>query len=120
MKFRELPRTELVLPEVGFGVWTVATNWWGKISEATRASLLENALELGVNFFDTADTYGEGFGEEILAKVLGHRRKDMIISTKFRNEYKSLTGSLSPSPANRAFAGCRPITSTSTRFTTPK
>ncbi|PKB81364.1 MAG: aldo/keto reductase [SAR202 cluster bacterium Io17-Chloro-G9] len=87
MKFREMPRTDLVLPEVGFGVWTVATDWWGKISDEGRASLLENALELGINFFDTADTYGEGFGEEILAKVLGHRRKDIIISTKFGYDF---------------------------------
>ena len=87
MRFRELPRTELILPEVGFGVWTVATDWWGKISDENRASLLENALELGVNFFDTADTYGEGFGEEILAKVLGHRRKDIVISTKFGYDF---------------------------------
>ena len=87
MRFRELPRTELILPEVGFGVWTVATDWWGKISDENRASLLENALELGVNFLDTADTYGEGFGEEILAKVLGHRRKDIIISTKFGYDF---------------------------------
>ncbi len=87
MKFRQLPRTDLVLSEVGFGVWTVATNWWGQISDEGKASLLENALEIGINFFDTADTYGEGFGEEILAKVLGHRRKDMIIATKFGYDF---------------------------------
>ncbi len=83
MKFRQLPRTDLVLSEVGFGVWTVATNWWGKLEDAERAALLENAVELGVNFFDTADTYGDGFGEEILAKVLGHKRNDLVIATKF-------------------------------------
>ena len=83
MKFRQLPRTDLVVSEVGFGVWTVATNWWGRIEEADRAALLENALELGVNLFDTADTYGDGYGEEILAKVLGHRRQDLVIATKF-------------------------------------
>ena len=74
MKFRQMPRTDLVLSEVGFGVWTVATNWWGKLEDAERAALLENAVELGINFFDTADTYGDGFGEEILARVLGHKR----------------------------------------------
>ena len=83
MKFRQLPRTDLVLSEVGFGVWTVATNWWGRLEDAERAALLENAVELGINFFDTADTYGDGFGEEILAKVLGHRRNDIVIATKF-------------------------------------
>ena len=83
MKFRKLPRTDLVLSEVGFGVWTVATNWWGKIEDAEKASLLENAVEEGINFFDTADTYGDGFGEEILATVLGHKRNDIVIATKF-------------------------------------
>ena len=83
MKFRKLPRTDLVLSEVGFGVWTVATNWWGKIEDADKSALLENAVEEGINFFDTADTYGDGFGEEVLAKVLGHKRNDLIIATKF-------------------------------------
>ena len=83
MKFRKLPRTDLVLSEVGFGVWTVATNWWGKIEDADKAALLENAVERGINFFDTADTYGDGFGEEILATVLGHKRNDIVIATKF-------------------------------------
>jgi len=83
MKFRKLPRTDLVLSEVGFGVWTVATNWWGKIEDADKAALLENAVEEGINFFDTADTYGDGFGEEIPATVLGHKRNDIVIATKF-------------------------------------
>ena len=87
MQYRQLPRTELTLPEVGFGVWTVATNWWGTIDENEQAALLENALELGVNFFDTADTYGEGYGEEILAKVLGHRRDELVIATKFGYDF---------------------------------
>lgn len=83
MKFRKMPRTDLVLSEVGFGVWTVATNWWGKIEDADKAALLENAVEEGINFFDTADAYGDGYGEEILATVLGHKRNDIIIATKF-------------------------------------
>ncbi|MEK7806397.1 MAG: aldo/keto reductase [Chloroflexota bacterium] len=91
MKYRKLPRTSLLLSEVGFGAWTVATNWWGQISEGDRAALLENALEQGVNFFDTADTYGEGYGEEILAKVLGHRRKEMVIATKFGYDFYDKT-----------------------------
>ena len=87
MKYRQLPRTDLNLSEVGFGLWTVATEWGGKGDDADKAALLENALEKGINFFDTADTYGEGFGEEVLAKVLGHRRKEIIISTKFGYDF---------------------------------
>ena len=83
MKYRLLPRTDLAVSEVGFGVWTVATSWWGRIPEETRRQLLEEALELGINLFDTADTYGDGYGEEVLAKFMGHRRHDMVIATKF-------------------------------------
>lgn len=91
MKYRQLPRTELVLPEVGFGLWTVATNWWGQISPQDQATLLENALELGITFFDTADTYGEGYGEEVLANVLGQHRNDITIATKFGYDFYDKT-----------------------------
>jgi aryl-alcohol dehydrogenase-like predicted oxidoreductase len=92
MKYRQMPRTDLQLSEVGFGVWTVATTWWGKIPEDEREALLENAVDLGINLFDTADTYGEGYGEEILAKVLGHRRHELVIATKFGYDfYDTLT-----------------------------
>jgi aryl-alcohol dehydrogenase-like predicted oxidoreductase len=92
MKYRQMPRTDLQLSEVGFGVWTVATTWWGKIPEDERVALLENAVDLGINFFDTADIYGDGYGEEILAKVLGHRRYDLVIATKFGYDfYDTLT-----------------------------
>ena len=87
MKYRQMPRTDLQLSEVGFGLWTVATNWWGNIPEEQRAALLENAVDLGINFFDTADTYGEGYGEEILAKVLGHKRHEIVIATKFGYDF---------------------------------
>ena len=83
MKYRQLPRTDLQLSEVGFGLWTVATNWWGHIEESEKVRLLEQAVERGVNLFDTADTYGEGYGEEILAKALGHERHNIVIATKF-------------------------------------
>ena len=83
LKYRQLPRTDLQLSEVGFGLWTVATNWWGRIEESDKVRLLEQAVEMGVNLFDTADTYGEGYGEEVLAKSLGHARHDIVIATKF-------------------------------------
>ena len=91
MEYRQLPRTELNLSEVGFGVWTVATDWWGKLEDNERVALLENAVEEGINFFDTADTYGEGYGEELLAKVLGHRRTDLVIATKFGYDFYDKT-----------------------------
>ena len=87
MKYRRLPRTDLDLSEVGFGLWTLGTDWWGKIEEQDKVLLLEKAVDLGINFFDTADTYGEGYGEEILAKVLGHQRHNIIVATKFGYDF---------------------------------
>ena len=87
MKYRHLPRTDLALSEVGFGLWTVATDWWGHIEESESVRLLEKAVDLGITFFDTADTYGKGYGEEILAKALGHERQNIIIATKFGYDF---------------------------------
>ena len=83
MKYRKLAGTDLELSEVGFGVWGVSTNWWGEVSESDGISLLQGALDRGITFFDTADTYGAGYGEEILAKALSDRRDDIVIGTKF-------------------------------------
>ena len=87
MKYRHLPRTDLDLSEVGFGLWTLGTDWWGRIEESDKIRLLEVAIDLGVTFFDTADTYGEGYGEEILAKGLGPERHNVIIATKFGYDF---------------------------------
>lgn len=83
MKHRKLASTDLFLSEVGFGVWSVSTNWWGKVAEEDGVALLRRALDLGVTFFDTADAYGDGYGEQVLAKALGRRRNDIVIGTKF-------------------------------------
>ena len=87
MKYRHLPRTQLDLSEIGFGLWTVATTWWGRIEESEKERLLQTAVELGINFYDTADTYGEGYGEELLAKSLGHERHNIVIATKFGYDF---------------------------------
>ena len=87
MKFRKLGTTDLEVSEVGFGVWTVGTPWWGKIEEPDGVDLLVKAYDLGVNLFDTADTYGDGYGEDILAKALHRKRNDIVIGTKFGYDF---------------------------------
>ena len=89
MKYRTLGTTDLNVSEVGFGVWTVATNWWGRIEEDEGINLMVRAFDQGVNFFDTGDTYGLGYGEEILAKALNHQRHEIIIGTKFGYDFYS-------------------------------
>ena len=87
MKYRALGTTAIEISEVGFGLWTVSTNWWGKIEEPDGINLLLKAYDLGINLFDTADTYGVGYGEEILAKALGTKRHDVVIGTKFGYDF---------------------------------
>lgn len=91
MKYRSLPQTSIQVSEVGFGTWTVGTNWWGSSDEVDRIRLLEKALDLGINFFDTADTYGNGYGEEILSKALGHQRHNLVIASKFGYDFYGQT-----------------------------
>src|SRR5438876_680944 len=80
MRYRRFGNSELVVSEVGFGAWTIATDWWGKVDD--KAGLVHAALDAGVTFFDTAPVYGDdGFGETILAEILG-RRDDVIVTTK--------------------------------------
>tara|TARA_Y100000590_G_scaffold464050_2_gene632459 strand:- start:273 stop:1274 length:1002 start_codon:yes stop_codon:yes gene_type:complete len=83
LKYRNLGETDLSVSEVAFGVWSVSTGWWGKVEKPDAINLLRNAHELGITLFDTADTYGLGFGEEILFESLRKVRHDIIIGTKF-------------------------------------
>ncbi|ACD84271.1 Predicted oxidoreductase [Methylacidiphilum infernorum V4] len=81
MKFRNLPGTDIRVSEVGFGVWTLTTGWWGSYTEEEATRLLKEAVDLGINFFDTADVYGHGYGEEILGKAFGNSH-EVVIATK--------------------------------------
>jgi aryl-alcohol dehydrogenase-like predicted oxidoreductase len=82
MKYRRLGNTDIELSEVGFGVWTVTTGWWGDRPEQEAIDLLHKAYDLGVTFFDTADVYGNGAGETVLAKALAGVRDRCVIATK--------------------------------------
>ena len=68
---------------IGFGAWTLGLDWWGKVDDRTASALVDRAIERGITFFDTADTYGAGVGEERLAKALAGRRDDVQVGTKF-------------------------------------
>lgn len=87
MRYRVLGDSGLRVSEVGFGVWTVATTWWGISDEAVGKRLMQHALDQGITFFDTADTYSSGRGETLVAETLGHRRDELIIGTKFGYDF---------------------------------
>jgi aryl-alcohol dehydrogenase-like predicted oxidoreductase len=91
MKYRNLGGTEIRVSEVGFGVWTVSTGWWGEVDEARSVALLREAFERGINYFDTADTYGSGLGETLLADAFGGMRDEVVISTKIGYDFYNHT-----------------------------
>ncbi len=92
MKYRDLGNTDIQVSEVGFGVWTISTGWWGEVDEKESVRLLRRAHEKGINYFDTADTYGSGLGETILADAFGKMRDEVVISTKIGYDFYNHTG----------------------------
>ena len=82
MKYRALRKTNLKVSEIGFGMWTVSTGWWGKFTEGEAIALMHKAFDLGINLFDAADTYGNGYSEELLAKAFPTQRDELVIATK--------------------------------------
>lgn len=81
MRYRRFGQTDLEVSEVGFGTWTLASNWWGEVPN--KDEMLRAALDSGINFIDTAPVYGEsGFGETLLADVLAANRSDIVLTTK--------------------------------------
>lgn len=81
MEYRNLGRSGLKVSAVGVG----CNNFGMTIEAAASKAVVHKALDLGINFFDTADQYGNGNSEIYLGKALGPRRKEAIVATKFGN-----------------------------------
>jgi aryl-alcohol dehydrogenase-like predicted oxidoreductase len=80
MRTRRLGNTDLVVSEVGFGTWTLVTDWWGRTDDPH--DMIKAALDEGINFIDTAPVYGEdGAGETILRDYLSER-DEIVLTTK--------------------------------------
>ena len=87
MKFRTLPETDLRVSEIGFGLWTISTGWWGNFTEGEAIGLMHKAFDLGVTLFDAADTYGNGYSEELIAKAFPGNRDEVVIATKIGYDF---------------------------------
>ena len=84
MEYRKLGRDGPSVSAVCFGAWAIGGKGWGQVDDAESRAALDRALELGINFFDTADIYGGGgTSEEFIGACLGARRKDVVLATKF-------------------------------------
>jgi aryl-alcohol dehydrogenase-like predicted oxidoreductase len=82
MHFRTYKDTDLTVSEVGFGLWTISTGWWGNFTEGEAIALMHKAFDLGITLFDAADTYGNGLSEELIAKAFPNQRDEIVIATK--------------------------------------
>jgi len=81
MQYRELGRTGWKVSAISFGAWAIGGTW-GTVSDDESFAALNHALDNGVNFFDTADVYGDGRSERLLAKLRSERKEDFYIATK--------------------------------------
>ncbi len=83
MQYRKFPGTDVEVSEVGFGMWTVSTGWWGEKTDDEAVTMLRTARdEHGVTFFDAADSYGNGRSERQIATAFEGRRSEIVIGTK--------------------------------------
>ncbi len=83
MKLRRLAGTDLDLSVVGVGCWAMGGLWWGDdVRDDDSIAAIHRALDVGINWFDTAPLYGHGHADEILVRALGPRLRDVVIATK--------------------------------------
>jgi len=81
MQYRELGRTGYKVSTISFGAWAIGGTW-GDVRDEESLAALHRALDLGVNFFDTADVYGDGRSEQLLARLRKERSEPFYVATK--------------------------------------
>lgn len=82
MEYRRLGSTEMEVSAISLGTWAIGGSW-GEVDDEESVRAIERAIELGVNFFDTADVYGSGRSEELLRRTTAHKADEIFIATKF-------------------------------------
>jgi aryl-alcohol dehydrogenase-like predicted oxidoreductase len=88
MHYRTLGRTGLQVSDVGFGAMTIGGEIFGTTDDQESLRTLHRALDLGMNFIDTADAYGRGHSEELLAQVLKTRLKEVVPRPKAKSVHR--------------------------------
>lgn len=99
MEYKQLGLTDLHISRIGFGCWAIGGHGYGKVKDDESIRAVRKALDLGINFFDTADVYGFGHSEEILSRALGLEKKKVVVATKF---------GVSWDPSGKTFKDCSP------------
>lgn len=81
MEYRELGRTGWRVSDISFGAWAIGGTW-GRVDDDESLAALNRAVDLGVDFFDTADVYGDGRSERLLARLRHERTETIYVATK--------------------------------------
>ena len=82
LTYRQLGKSGIMVSEIGMGLWAAGGDAWGKTDDDKILDAVDYALDAGVNFFDTADVYGNGHSEELLGQAMQGRRDRFIVATK--------------------------------------
>jgi aryl-alcohol dehydrogenase-like predicted oxidoreductase len=82
VEHRALGRTGIDVSEIGFGAWAIGGDAWGPVEDAASIAAMRRAIDVGITFIDTADVYGDGHSEELVAEVIRGRRDQVVIATK--------------------------------------
>ena len=82
MDYRPLGRTGWNISTIGFGAWAIGGDAWGRTDDVESMRSLHRAIDLGVNFVDTADVYGDGHSERLVGRLRRERREEIVVATK--------------------------------------
>lgn len=88
MRYRKLGQTDIIVSVIAMGCWPIVGDFtWGPQDEADSIATIHAALDAGINFFDTAEMYGNGYSEELLGRALAGRRHEVVIASKVGSEH---------------------------------
>ena len=82
MQYRKLGKSDLKISEISLGTWQVGGVWGSDFDEKNAEAILHKAIDLGINFIDTADVYSNGLSEKVVSKVIKSRTENIIVATK--------------------------------------